>query len=642
VIAMMIDRRRGVCRRQFLLLSVMLLLMTPPSRPAFAAAVDTAHDIRPALTDTVFVIGYRAGAGEAELPVADGDHLERLLQGTPFATIRRGSAGVADLYADGFKRQDITVTVDGERFVPACPNRMDTRVGQVDLLDIETAELSRNGAGLQSGLGGQVDLHRRRPGRDTLVYGRLGGAADHAGDLDASLAVESRRTRLAGRLRRSDPTTDADGRTYAQLYGYADAPAATVGELRTHRAFDGGDAQAAWESSRDVLFPYLQMDERSNDHYQLSGSYRGLRAYFNRTDHLMDNALRTSWAATRMVTDAATTMLGAVGGGYEVYTHHWTADNRITPAANPAAGTSSRMLPDVWRLGATASRAIGDPRRPWLRLRAGLIRTGIDGATAMDPYRLVQPDAAASRWSFPCGAVVTRERDLAGRAQLILSGEVAADAPGVEQQYIAVDKPGTTPDWVGNPRLADPARATLRVAAVSRRLKAEVFGTHVWHYPTLVRRSAGGAALQTYAGVDALLAGAYLSAAWDLVDAGLAWNWGEQTADDSPLAEIPPLSVELTVRSPKIGRYRGWAHYRHAAGQGRVDISQGEWSTGAWNRLDLGATLAHDRFQLALDLENATNALYVQHLSYQRSPFAAGTRVHEPGRTLRVTTTFAF
>ncbi|MBK6899881.1 MAG: hypothetical protein IPH09_11635 [bacterium] len=631
----------GHRRPLLLLLSLLLLPLATPPGPTRAAAADD-DGLRHALTDTVFVVGYRAGAGEAELTVADGDHLDRLLQGTPFATIRRGAAGVADLYADGFKRQDITVTVDGERFVPACPNRMDTRAGQVDLLDIETAALSRNGAALQSGLGGQVELHRRLPGRGTLVYGRLGGAADHAGDLDASLAVESRRTRLAGRLRRSDPTTDADGRTYADLYGYADAPAATVGELRAHRAFDGGDAQAAWETADDVLFPYLQMDERRNDHYQLSGSYRGHRAYFNRTDHLMDNALRTSWAATRMVTDAATTMLGAVGDGYEFYAHNWTADNRITPAANPAAATNSRMLPDVWRLGATATHAIGDPQRPWLRLRAGLVRTGIDGSAAMGPYRRLQADAAASRWSFPCGAVVTRARDLAGRAQLILSGEVAADAPGVEQQYIAVDKPGATPDWVGNPRLADPARATLRAAAVSRRLKAEVFGTRVWNYPTLVRRTAGGAALQTYAGVDALLAGAYLSAAWDLVDAGLAWNWGEKTADDSPLSEIPPLSVELTLRSPPIGRCRGWAHYRHAAGQGRVDVTQGEWSTGAWNRLDLGATYRHDRFQLTLDLENATNALYVQHLSYQRSPFAAGARVYEPGRTLRATTTFTF
>ncbi|MBK7702648.1 MAG: hypothetical protein IPI34_06980 [bacterium] len=639
---MMIDQRRGTRRRHILLLFVILLPMMTPSRPPLAAAVDTADDIRHALTDTVFVVVNRVRAGEAVLPVADGDRLERLLQGTPFTTIRRGAAGVADLYADGFKRQDITVTVDGERFVPACPNRMDTRAGQVDLLDIETAALSRNGAGLQSGLGGQVDLRRRRPSRDTLVYGHLGGAVDHAGELDAGLAAESRRTRLAGRLRRSDPYTDADGRTYAQLYGYADAPTATVWELRAHRAFDGGDAQAAWESADDVLFPYLQMDERRNDHYQLSGSYRGHRAYFNRTDHLMDNALRTSWAATRMVTDAATTMLGAVGDGYEVYAHHWTADNRITPAANPAAGTTSRMLPDVWRLGATAIRAIGDPRQPWLRLRAGLIRTGIDGATAMDPYRRLQADAAASRWSFPFGAAVTGARDLAGHAQLTLSGEVAADAPGVEQQYIAVDKPGATPDWVGNPRLADPLRATARISAAARRLKAEVFGTRVWNYPTLVRRTAGSAVLQTYDGVDALLAGAYLSAAWDFVDAGLAWNWGEKTSDSSPLAEIPPLSVELTVRSPRIGRCQGWAHYRHAAGQGRVDASQSEWSTGAWNRLDLGATLEHEDFRLALDLENATNALYVQHLSYQRSPFAAGARVQEPGRTLRATTTFAF
>lgn len=644
---MMIDHRRGRRRRQIRLLSVLLpsVMLMPvmlSSLPACAVAAGAGDDLRHALTDTVFIIGYRPGPGDMVLPVAAGDHLDRLLLGTPFATIRRGAAGVSDLYADGFKRQDITLTIDGERFAPACPNRMDTRAGQVDLLDIESANLSRSGAALQSGLGGRLDLHRRLPGRDTRVYGRLGGAAGHAGDLDASLALEGRRTRLAVRHRRSEPYTDADGGTYEQLYGFAHAPTSSVGEVRAHRAFDDGDAQAAWESSSDVLFPYLLMDERDNDHFQASGSYRGHRAYVNHTEHLMDNALRRSWATTEMVTDAVTTMLGATGAGYEVFAHHWDADNRITPTANPAAAKTSRMLPDVWRLGAAAARGIGDPHQPWLRLRAGLVRTEVGDASVLGMYRLLHAGAEASRWSFPFGATATHERDVAGRARLSLSAEVASDAPGVEQQYIAVDKPGTTPDWVGNPELSDPVRATARITATARRLKCEVFGTRVRNYPTLVKRTVAGAAYQTYEGIDALLAGAYLSATWELVEAGLSWNWGEKTQDDSPLAEIPPATFDLTVRSPRVGDWQGRAFYRHAAGQGRVDASQGEWSTGAWNRLDLGATYDGGRVAVAIELENATNVLHWEHLAYQRNPFAAGVRVHEPGRMVRVSCMFAF
>ena len=94
--------------------------------------------------------------------------------------IRRGTGAVSDLYSDGLKRNDINVTVDGERFTTACPNRMDSRIGQIDMLDIEAISMSRNSAVLQSGLGGQLDFHRRLPGQESMVYGKLMGSFDHS------------------------------------------------------------------------------------------------------------------------------------------------------------------------------------------------------------------------------------------------------------------------------------------------------------------------------------------------------------------------------------------------------------------------------------------------------------------------------
>jgi len=43
---------------------------------------------------------------------------------------------------------------------------------------------------------------------------------------------------------------------------------------------------------------------------------------------------------------------------------------------------------------------------------------------------------------------------------------------------------------------------------------------------------------------------------------------------------------------------------------------------------------------LALEVENVTDALYTHHLSYLRDPFAAGLRVWEPGRIVRLTASF--
>jgi len=37
-----------------------------------------------------------------------------------------------------------------------------------------------------------------------------------------------------------------------------------------------------------------------------------------------------------------------------------------------------------------------------------------------------------------------------------------------------------------------------------------------------------------------------------------------------------------------------------------------------------------------LDIENLTDELYHQHLSYLRNPYSAGVTVNEPGRTIRL------
>jgi iron complex outermembrane receptor protein len=612
-------------------LVLVLFSLLPPT----LAAAETATQ-----ADTTVVRALRESLGEYKRPVQAGDRIGGVLLKSPFQLIRRGAGAVSDLYSDGLKRHDINVTVDGERFTTACPNRMDTRVGQVDLLDIATVDMSRNSAVLQSGLGGQLDFRRRLPGQERRVYGLVSGAFDHVEDFDGSLAIEGRGLRLGGRYRQFQPYTDAEDRSFTDMYGYADAYTTRIFEVRGHAAHRHGDVVATYEGSEDLLFPYLLMDERTNDHYQLSGSYAGHRAYFNHTAHLMDNDLRTSAAMTDMVTDATNTMFGVVGEFYEVYARNWDADNHIIPLANPAMGKQNHMLPDVWRVGASLQHEVGDPSRPWLFLRAGVARTKVGDEDQLDLYRILEPEAELTKWSFPVGATATRLMDLSEDYLLGLSAEISSDAPGIEQQYIATDKPGTKPDWVGNPELSDPLRATARAALQRDRVQLEVFATRIWNYPYLARRSVEGAMYQTYTGVDALLAGANLFATWRWFDTGLSWNWGEKTEDSAPLSEIQPVTLYLKALSPQYEDFQGWALYQHAASQKRVDDGVDETSTGAWNRLDLGLDYERAGYRFSLSVENLTNVLYTQHLSYQRNPFASGLRVYEPGRMIRITVGF--
>lgn len=623
---------------------------TRPSLPALvmlsllagvAPAAPAPTPGRVATTDTVVVIGARLMPGAETRAVTPDQDLAAVLKASPFALVTRGAAGVGDLYADGFRRHDLTVTIDGERCDTACPNRMDTRLGQIDLLDIAAVDLARDGSALQSGLGGTVSLHRRLPAHGWRAEGRAEAMGGHTESVDGSLALEGRGVRLAVRGRQLEAFTDADGRTFATLYGFARTPATTVREVRVQALLPGGDLFASHEWSREMLFPYLLMDERENDHAEISGSWRGHRLYLNRTEHLMDNGLRRSVGTTVMTTDAENTMFGAVGERYEIFARHWDADNRITPVANPSAGTNSHMLPDVWRVGATVRHELGAPDRPWLVARLGLARTRVHDEAQLGALQRVHADAELQKWSVPFGLTISGTRMWRGVA-VAAAAELAADAPGIEQQFIVVDKPGLTPDWVGNPGLADPLRSTVRLTASSSHARVELFGTRVRDYPNLVRRTIGGVPCQSYDGVGALLAGGSLRATWELADAGISWNWGEQTTTDAPLSEIQPVLVELSLRTPRWRGCRGSAVYRHAAGQGRVDPAQDEEATGAWNRLDLGVAMDWDGVRYALAVDNVTNALYTQHLSYQRNPFAAGTRVYEAGRTARLSAVFGF
>lgn len=621
--------------RTMLQAAVCLFLCTATLTPAAdaPAAVEA---------DTVKVVTHPLDVGADTRTVTPGQDLGRLLAGSPFQLIRRGASASSDLYADGLKRGDITVTIDGERFTTACPNRMDTRAGQVTLQDIELVSLDRTGGSLQAGLGGQLAFRRRLPGPDQRLRATVTAAFDHSEEQDASVSAEAQRTRIGLRYRRHEPWTDADQATFTERYGYRDPRTAEVMEAQLVKAWDASDAVATVESARDILFPYLLMDERENDHYQASLRHRGHRIYVNHNDHMMDNALRASRQMTDMRTDAVNTMAGVVGPGYEAYVRHWDADNRIIPQANPAMGVENRMLADLWRYQASLQREFGHRDRLHAALRLGLSHTRMGDTEQADRFDLLYPDADHDRWSVPFGATLTRGLAVPGDQRVALSAEVSSDDPEIEQLAINVRRPGANPWWLGNPDLSNPVRATVRAEWQHQAVRLEVFGSRVWDYAYVVKRQAGDRMLQTYDGIGALLAGASLTAAWKHLDLAASWNWAEQTDPRTPLAEIQPLLLSANLRSPAFGPATARLSYQHAAGQGRVDPELGERSTGAWDRVDLGLDVATNHATFFLTVENAFNELYAQHLSYTRNPFNAGVSVREPGRTVRLGATVEY
>ncbi|MFT3897934.1 MAG: TonB-dependent copper receptor [Thermomonas sp.] len=148
--------------------------------------------------------------------------------------------------------------------------------------------------------------------------------------------------------------------------------------------------------------------------------------------------------------------------------------------------------------------------------------------------------------------------------------------------------------------------------------------------------------------VDARIHGAEAGAefrpveAWKLA-ATLAWAWGENTTNDTPLPQMPPLEARFTAGWDN-GRWNAGALLRLVAAQDRVSIDQGN-VVGR----DLGpsagfATFAlnagyrfNDRLRLTAGIDNLFDRDYSEHLNLAGSADfgypADPVKIHEPGRS---------
>lgn len=595
--------------------------------------------------DAVEVAAERVRFG-ASTVVTGRDDLHRALATLGIGTLRRGLSLAPDLVFDGFKRADIGVVVDGERYHSACPNRMDPPTSLALPIEITSVTREASACEIGSGLAGRVALERSRPAEAWRARGGMTSMLGSGQDANGTLALEGRRNRLAGRWARGRSYTDGRGRDFGELYGfrtgdvdYSQADVSLRGELG---AFAYGVQHSV---TRDVPFPYLLMDERDNRLTNVSLSARGQKVYLNRDTHLMDNGLRTSIAMTRMSTDADQTTVGATGRAgpmhYEGFFRRWKVDNVIAMGASRLANA---MIPDVKQgsVEASGTRAFGTVT---VSVRAGWSRVAIGDRDALTHHLLLEPGAHNARTFFPfaisAGGYWPERQGLRPGFTV----EAASEAPTLEQLYITVQRPGAPatrkPDWVGNPTLDPTLRVTARASVRHRLGIIEGHLSHLSGYVLPVAARAGDVRFLTYRGIEAAIAAIDLRVTTGPAELLARWASGQNLDSGGPLPEMPPLQGSLTLRSPPMRGAHAFARVSGATRARRVDVTLGETPTPAWASLDLGARWEESPgLTVELEVDNVTDALYTRHLSYLRDPFAAGLRVWEPGRMVRMMVTF--
>ncbi len=585
----------------------------------------------------------RAYTWSYEIPPAR-DAVPRVLEKSGVDLIRRGPSFAADLFVDGFKRSDIAVVVDNQHFFNACPNRMDVPVVRINPLEVQATRMVLSSVDVAASLGGVLKVDRRIPGEAVVPRGYVqafGGAEE---GMDMGAAVEGRRHGVYARYTEARPYVDAQGRTFQDLYGYrTDARTAyRVGEI----SLRGRQASLLYGLSvaryRDVLFPYLLMDERDNLGWEAFLEYGGHRLYANGFWHLMDNALRTSSAMMPMETDARTWVVGLTRPDrYDIVVRRWIADNTMTMTMNGMPMEMSQRMLDILqvRMTATLSRAMGETVR-------GTIRIGLEYASREDGrddlLSLVAPQTSLHRILPLIGVGLQTRR---GPAQFFLEGALESMDP--EYRFIQLRR-GTMngmqqPYWVGNPDLRQPIKGAVRARLPLRRggavLSLETFASYVKGYVEATRTVVQNIPIHTYRNVDALVGGFRLMGQYRFLHLEAHYTWAQNLTDHLPLSEIPPLHVRAELRPRKswgIWSLSPRLAITYEARQDRINPDLQETVTPSWYRLDAGAVLGWKGLRMEITVENLTNELYYRHLSYLRSPFRSGVKVYEPGRRVTV------
>ncbi len=606
--------------------------------------------------------------------------------------IRKGGTA-NDITIRGFGRDNINVLIDGQRIYGACPNRMDPPIFHMSTRQVKEVQILEGPFDVsnQGSLAGVVNLISKDPDKGkggSLFF--TGGYFNYLhGGFDSYIGNELARVLVGYSKQYSKPYESGEGKKITQYANYK------FSEL-DHTAFDIDNAWAkvviipnqeneikinyAFDEAKDVLYPYLLMDAVYDRTHRINGEYfikpLGIKisAYWNFVKHDMQDRWRTTsstWTRGYMMrTLAKTKTYGAkvekdlrigdikLKAGIDAYLRNWKADNVVMTLDNRG------MIPDVdiKNVGAfiKGTKSVGS-----LIISGGLradrtkseADTGALGTANQqlydsyyNSYDLSQTDTYLS------GNIVARYK-IDKRSSVYVGFGHTVRVPDPEERFIALKKPMTKPNWVGNPNLNPTKNNEIDAGFEYYRglfgIKGNLFYSDLTDYIYLtsinpIRYETKPA--QSYQNIDAHIYGGDLTAVGMLTDtvsveAGVAYQRGKKDSGnytDSDLAEIPPLKTRIAVKYDN-GTVFGQIEGIYASPQEDVDTDLNEQKTKSYYVVNIKTGLnAGNRAFIGLGIDNIFDKNYYTHLSYLRNPFSSGTKVPEPGRFVYMNVSYRF
>lgn len=630
-------------------------------------------------------------------PAADGGDLLRAVNGV--SASRMGGRGL-DPVIRGQSQGRINVLVDGAYVFGACPNRMDP---PSSFAAIQTWDRVVVLKGVQTllwgggGSGGTVIFERDSwPEREGIAA--AAGAAATSNGLDGlffgDFGLAGREQYLRGRFQAMDAGNyeDGDGNTVRSAYEELG------GAVEAGVSFNGSDRlelSAELTRGQDIHYAGAGMDAPKDDSDSYRMQYRTqygaadiqLEAWHSKVHHLMDNySLRPLSSPMAMRVPARSTTAGArvlielpLGETWKgtLGIDHLDSSRHATRYQGPTIDEVDSVNSYLWPgadirdsglvLETSGNTGGGDLT---LSVRYDYVDAGAGKAdrAPLSPM-LLSPDelylayygrTAEDEEENNFSALARYERPLWTDGPLLYAGISrtlrTADAT---ERFIAANSPmDPSMTWVGNPGL-DPEQhrqADLGLSWMGSgwELSGAVYYDDVKDYITADRARGQSGILRDdgariYRNVSAQIYGAELEGRVELRDrwrleAGAAYVHADNTDDNRPLPQIPPLNGTLQV-TRYADHWDAGARVRWAKRQSRADDDPATGSgldarkTPGYGVLDVFARLSDPKLgEVGIGVDNLMDKTWADHLNRaNQDPFNPDpVQVNEPGRTLWV------
>jgi len=537
------------------------------------------------------------------------------------------------------------------------------------------------------------ELSAEKPYTGSFSFGYKDNADSFETGLDAAAGSEKAYIRGLVNYTDADNYQDGDGNTVSSAFTGTEA--SLIGGIDLN---DNTELEVSYTINReeDILFAGAGMDSpwTDNDLFQIKllsgtsvGPFSGVKAeaYSSEVEHLMDNyTLREKGMATMgtfaRAPSTSDTIGGRVSGNLLHGAHNWTVGidyqkndkfaakytdgTMMMPGS--AAGANAQTTPQslLWPgaelqqtgIFAELNRPVGINNTLKAGLRYDRVEASIDKAetitTTMTPLMLYNNNYTAT------AKTSTTENNFSGFARFehrysqhatvytSLSRSVrTADAT---ERYLANNMGANS--WIGNTNLDPEKHHQLELGYQHQQpnwdLDISIYYNDVSDF-ILRDLARGQTGIQTdngtttiYRNVDARLYGfesglnLRWSDNWSSV-ASLAYVYAENTTDDRPLAQIPPLEATISLEYNK-NDWRLGGLIRAQDNQSRDDTLSGvdAGETDGWSVMDLFGSYEDDQYALSAGINNIFDKSYAYHVNRASTdPFSpTAVKVNEPGR----------